>query len=282
MKRIIGFIVCFVVVFGVFASFSVSASETKADGSLGENLKWQYDGNGTLTICGKGKMKKPSSGSYPWEKIENDIKVIVVEEGCTVLSSNSFWMCSELIAVFLPKTLEEVESNTFECCSRLKYIYYAGSKSEWEEVKQGMDNYYMSSPSVIYDQKKFVSEEIRIFKIGNEIKTEQPPVVVNNRTLAPADAIFESMEYSVLWDENTQTVTASKKVMDSGREKEKTIVLQIGSNEMLVDGEVTSLDISVQIVNGQVMVPVRAIAEANDYAVHWIPSVNWVNIAYKR
>jgi hypothetical protein len=56
---------------------------------------------------------------------------------------------------------------------------------------------------------------------------EQPPVIVQGRTLVPLRAIMESIGAEVKWDEATRTVT----VLREGH----TVTLQVASNRAQVD-----------------------------------------------
>lgn len=97
---------------------------------------------------------------------------------------------------------------------------------------------------------------------GNKLSFEQPPVIINERTLVPLRAIFEALNASVDWDDATKTVTSAK--------DDVTVKLTIGSNILYKNGEAKELDVPAQIVGeGYTMVPARAIAEAYGVAVDW-------------
>lgn len=73
---------------------------------------------------------------------------------------------------------------------------FSGDGTEW----------YRTLPVGIpsFTGQKFVEVD------GTVLQFEQPPVVVNNRTLVPLRTIFESMGAEVAWDSTTSTVTAIK------------------------------------------------------------------------
>ncbi|MDY4975701.1 MAG: stalk domain-containing protein, partial [Clostridia bacterium] len=87
------------------------------------------------------------------------------------------------------------------------------------------------------------------------------PVVLNDRTLVPVRFIAESFGAQVSWEKETQTVG----IAAAG----KTISLQIGSQDMKVDGETVQLDVPAQTIEDRTMVPLRAIAEALGKIVFW-------------
>ena len=61
-----------------------------ASGKCGENLKWQLDSNGVLTISGKGEMKNYTATSpAPWAKYT--INHVVIKSGVTTIGAYAFY-----------------------------------------------------------------------------------------------------------------------------------------------------------------------------------------------
>ena len=102
---------------------------------------------------------------------------------------------------------------------------------------------------------------IKVLLNGKQIEFDQPPIIQDGRTLVPLRAIFEAMEATVLWDNETKTVTSIK--LDT------IIVLKIGDNILKKNKDEIELDVPAQIVNGRTLVPVRAIAESFGSDVGW-------------
>lgn len=90
---------------------------------------------------------------------------------------------------------------------------------------------------------------------------DQPPVVLNDRTMVPLRGIFEALGSEIEWDGATQTVTAIK--------GDTTISLKIGATTATKNGETIHLDTPAQIVGGRSMVPVRFVSEALGADVSW-------------
>lgn len=90
---------------------------------------------------------------------------------------------------------------------------------------------------------------------------DQPPMILNGRTLVPLRGIFEALEADVSWDQETQTVTATK--------EGTTIRLTIGSNKANKNGEDINLDEPPQLINDRTMVPVRFVVESLGAKVDW-------------
>jgi hypothetical protein len=87
------------------------------------------------------------------------------------------------------------------------------------------------------------------------------PIMESNRVLVPFRAFFEGLGAQVGWYAETQTVTAKRDGLE--------LSLQIGSPEMIVNGETVSFDVLPRIVENHTFVPIRALSEALDLAVDW-------------
>jgi len=117
-----------------------------------------------------------------------------------------------------------------------------------------------------------VSADVRIKIVygKNEIICDVPPIIVNDRTMVPARAIFEAIGAEVTYEEETRKVTATK--------DDKTIALQIDSNIMLVNDKTVILESPAFIKDDRTLVPVRACAESFDLDVDWLGEARIVKI----
>ncbi|MBO4898293.1 MAG: copper amine oxidase N-terminal domain-containing protein [Clostridia bacterium] len=110
-----------------------------------------------------------------------------------------------------------------------------------------------------------LADNIKVTINGNNVAFDQPPVIVDGRTLVPLRAIFEAMGCTVLWDGTSQIASVATKfgMMTFG----------IGSNYISYRNENEDrsvfADVPPQIIGGRTMVPVRAIAECTGYNVSW-------------
>ncbi|MBR5535949.1 MAG: copper amine oxidase N-terminal domain-containing protein [Clostridia bacterium] len=89
----------------------------------------------------------------------------------------------------------------------------------------------------------------------------QVPVIVEGRTLVPLRSVFEALGATVEWNNEERSVTSVK--------GDVTITLAVDSKDLVVNGQVKTLDVPAQIMNERTMVPVRAVAEAFGSAVAW-------------
>ncbi|MBQ4526492.1 MAG: hypothetical protein II998_00305 [Clostridia bacterium] len=107
----------------------------------------------------------------------------------------------------------------------------------------------------------FAAKDITVNINGNNLDTPVSPMIVNDRTMVPFRAIFETLNMEVNWSEKHQKVHATN--------GDITIILTIGSDKMLVNTDIVTLDAAPFISNGSTLVPVRAITEALNCEVGW-------------
>lgn len=135
-------------------------------------------------------------------------------------------------------------------------LVYAGTDIAQADINEGL---------------KFCEEyPVSLELDGNKIAVSQkdvPPVIIKERTLIPARALFEAMGGKVTWENETQTVHVTYDNTE--------VVLTIGSNKALVNGISRDLDIPAMIIDpdgdyyGSTMIPVRFTAESLGCNVGW-------------
>ena len=113
-------------------------------------------------------------------------------------------------------------------------------------------------------------KDIEVKVNGKLITFDQPPVIVDGRTLVPLRAIFEALGATVDWYSETATVVSKR--------GNTTIKMTIGSNTMQKDGKDISLDVPAQLISDRTLVPARAVAEAFGCNVDWNGNTQTVTI----
>lgn len=98
----------------------------------------------------------------------------------------------------------------------------------------------------------------------------QQPVIIDNRTLIPLRGVFEKMGYTISWEPNTKTATLTA--------DGTTVSVSANSDTFIVNGEVKPLDVPAQIMNGSMMLPLRAIGESAGANVTWNGAAKVVEI----
>ena len=117
---------------------------------------------------------------------------------------------------------------------------------------------------------------ITVYVNGEEIVSDVPAMIINDRTVLPMRTIFEKLGANVTWMAEDQLIFATK--------GEDMMVMQIGNSQMSVQTidedciEVVDLDTAPFVYNDRTFVPVRAVAEALDANVVWDSETQAVNV----
>ena len=93
------------------------------------------------------------------------------------------------------------------------------------------------------------------------VEFDQNPIIIDGHTLVPVRAVFEQAGATVSWDQPTQTATITK--------DEYIVTIKYGESVMYKNGQPIALEQPADVINNRTMIPVRAIAEAMDFAVTW-------------
>ena len=113
-------------------------------------------------------------------------------------------------------------------------------------------------------------DNITVVLNGETIEFDVPPQLIENRTMVPLRKIFEAMGATVEWDNDTQTVTATK-----GNER---VIATVNNKNVYINGETKVLDVPPLIVEDRTLVPTRFVAEAFGADVEWNEASKTVEI----
>lgn len=103
-----------------------------------------------------------------------------------------------------------------------------------------------------------------------EIKNDVQPFINSfARTMVPVRVLVTLIGGDVAYNATTRTVTVKKGL--------RNIMLTIGSNIAIVNGQTITLDASAEIFEGRTIVPVRFVTEALGYNVGFVPVVVSIN-----
>ena len=94
-----------------------------ASGTCGEDLTWELDNAGTLTISGAGAMadfcdEEAETAIDPgWADYKDTVKAVNITEGVTTIGSHAFSQCFNLSDVSIPDSVTKIGSGAFEYCA---------------------------------------------------------------------------------------------------------------------------------------------------------------------
>ena len=100
----------------------------KAPYACGNNLIWNLDENGVLTISGTGSMwtcwKKED---VPWDSSRAEIQTVCIESGVTNIASYAFKDCSNLTDLTIADTVTKIGDHAFYNCTGLTEVILPNS-----------------------------------------------------------------------------------------------------------------------------------------------------------
>jgi len=105
------------------------------------------------------------------------------------------------------------------------------------------------------------TDEVRVMVDGRIIEFDVPPQIMNGRTMVPLRFISEALGAQLRWDDANQIIDITHGNTE--------IQLQIGTNRMTVNGQVSTMDQAPVVISGRTLIPLRYVAEAFGASVSW-------------
>ena len=166
-------------------SIVIPDSVTSMSGSVFSNC----DLLSKVTI-GSGLKSIPSSTFYYCPSL----KEIEIPTNITSIGSSAFYDCDGLISVIIPSSVTTIESQAFYSCgnlstlilptsvttigvnafsnSALSYVFYGGTKSQWNRIDMGTTNSTLTSAQIEFESKiaslEFVSNDKYSYLLTND------------------------------------------------------------------------------------------------------------------
>ncbi len=168
---------------GVFAFFALNKDDSSkpdvipditviSQGECGDNVVYTLYSDGSLVIEGEGEMRDSDIETSPWKDYTDKIESVTFKEGITYIGDYSFWCCTELKNVSLPKSLTEIGESAFEYtgieeitfheniakigdsafahCKDLKRVSAYKLKEQWAELDIGTNNGVLAEENVTF------------------------------------------------------------------------------------------------------------------------------------
>ncbi len=121
----------------------------------------------------------------------------------------------------------------------------------------------------------YAEGEISIYVNGEKVFPDNPPMLIEGRTMVPIRAVAEKMGYSVQWDE------ASYMVRLTSQDGANTLYFLLGSQSAYKNQEKINLDVAPFMYQYRTYLPVRAVAEGMNADVQWNDAERAVYITEK-
>ena len=101
---------------------STETDNNETSGMCGNQLRWNFDSEGTLTISGEGEMYPFGTDLAPWANLE--VKKVVLESGVTYIATNVFYDCYMVTSIDIPDSVTEIDMYAFRGCTSLTEINF--------------------------------------------------------------------------------------------------------------------------------------------------------------
>ncbi len=118
------------------------------------------------------------------------------------------------------------------------------------------------------------SNGISIVMNGEYIYPDSPPIMQNDRVLVPIRAVAEKMGYTVVWNEEKESVTM---LNGSGTDR---VAMYIGGKYCFHNYDMFEMDVAPTVIGDRTYIPLRAAAEAFGANVSWDDPTQTVYISY--
>jgi len=274
---------------------------------LSSNITWKVEDT-TLHFDGSGEMTLTYEylEELPWYEQRNTVDTVIVSEGITSLGEGvltafrkletvvlpeslttigtcAFLSCERLTQIVLPDRVTKIESGAFVGCEALSSISIPGNVYEISSnafynctnativgIKGSYAEEFAKEHNIPFDASRPLPAEIMVSLNHRLLTFDQPPLIIDDRTLVPVRAIFEAMGVTVDWIPATRTVTAKR--------GNTSIKMVIDTKILVKNGTNIEIDVPAQIINERTLVPARAIAEAFGASVNWNPDTRTVII----
>ena len=141
LKKIVMLLIASLILISAIPCISYADNDKKiiANGTCGveDNLTWQIDDTGTLTISGKGEMEDfgfdedANEWIYPgWYEYADSINTVIVSTDVSGIGNDAFREYESIVNVELPENLEYIGKSAFKGCVNLDSVYLSGSVND--------------------------------------------------------------------------------------------------------------------------------------------------------
>ena len=106
-----------------FESVSGTPFDISMEGTCGENVTFNLDNTGTMTISGTGDMADyATADEQPWASSGVYIRKVVISDGITKVGKNAFNGCTAATALTIGKDVTNLDNNCFRGCTSLANV----------------------------------------------------------------------------------------------------------------------------------------------------------------
>ena len=178
----------------------------------------------------------------------------------------------------VPEFNKEYGKPKYTCYSKdgVYMTRYQGLYGDMMSVTDSLISVYGDMYIMKEDIDKYLQEGDTYVQLNDKLLGfDQPPVTENDRTLVPMRFLFEQMGAEVVWDDATQTATATvpatteEEIQTFGLAEEKSVTFSVDNTTATVNGSAATMDVPARLINDKTMVPLRFLSENLGFNVQW-------------
>lgn len=122
---------------------------------VGDNLTWNINSSGVLTVSGTGNMNNFDGPLPAWFNDRKSVNEIVIKDGVTSIGRNAFREFTNVRAVTIPQSVTSIGANAFANCSSLTSIY---CKANPADLTWNVQNDFQTKRPTCYVPHRFYSD----------------------------------------------------------------------------------------------------------------------------
>lgn len=190
LRRLISVFVLAVLVFSLCLP-TVSAAERS--GTSEDGLKWSLSVDGVLTVSGNGAMQNYAEMTpAPWYALRDDIRIIIIENGVTVIGKRAFYGLENVTCVTIPPSVKTIGKYAFMNCTNLKLLTMGAGvehikESAFESCKSLKSVRFPNTLKRIDDKAFYCCYSLQTITIPSSVTTLGDMIFAYCRGLIQAD-----------------------------------------------------------------------------------------------
>jgi len=249
------------------AAFNVSQSETVQAAVHDPTSGWSSVTVASFTISVQAPVQSGSGSSS--DQIDQ-----LQQEFTTAISYNQITQATQIL-----QQIQQLEKAQETITNLEEQFTAAYSSSNWGSAETILKTIIsIENPGWAYSQLGQIYQQqgagsISVFVNGNEVTFDVQPVIVNGRVLVPIRQIANALNLpsnDVTWNADGSVV-----INDGSNQ----IKIANNDQQVMLNGNAYSLDTPAQIIDGRMMVPLRAISQLLNKNVQWYPTGQIVEIS---
>lgn len=124
VKHIFVCVACVIaLLFGIAVAEETTIIASGICGEYGNNVSWELNNIGMLTIYGNGHMEDYYWNNFaPWYSNRESIKMITIHENVTNIGNFAFLECNNLMNITIPDSVTDIGTSAFDGCNKLNSI----------------------------------------------------------------------------------------------------------------------------------------------------------------